>query len=110
VYLPLSREMNALSVPPLRETSMPITTWKIMVRRVHQAGYHYVATHQRGRAPTVGEQIDLAVEGRKQLQWTVAEIFKDHSAMGGIDVFTVRVDETEGLVDGASAKPAGDSP
>jgi hypothetical protein len=77
-----------------RETWMPITTWKIMVRRAHQAGYHYVATHQKGRAPSVGEQIELAVEGRK-LTWTVTEIFKDHSARAGIDVFTVRVDETD---------------
>jgi hypothetical protein len=82
-----------LHAPP-REIWMPITTWKTMVRRAHQAGYHYVVTHQRGRAPSVGEQIEFAVEGR-ELKWTVAEIFKDHSAMAGIDVFTVRVDETE---------------
>src|ERR1019366_5741465 len=50
----------------LRETWMPITTWKIMVRRAHQAGYHYVATHQRGRAPSVGEQIELAVDSLAQ--------------------------------------------
>ena len=37
------------------------------------------------------------------------ELPKDHSAMTGIDVFTVRVDETEGSADNANAKPAGDS-
>lgn len=73
---------------------MPITTWKIMVRRANQAGYHYVATHQKGRAPSVGEQIELAVEGRT-VKWTIAEIFKDHSTKDGIGVFTVRVDETK---------------
>jgi hypothetical protein len=82
---------------------MPITTWKIMVRRAHQAGYHYVATHQKGRPPSLGEQIEVAADGRR-VTWTVT--FKDHSARAGIDVFTVRVDETETA---ASAKAAGDS-
>ena len=50
--------------------------------------------HQGQRLLLCIEQIKLAVEGR-ELKWTVAEIFKDHSAMAGIDVFTVRVDETE---------------
>jgi hypothetical protein len=36
-------------------------------------------------------------------------ICKDNSARAGIDVFTVRVDKTEGKVDDASAKLAGDS-
>ena len=52
--------------------------------------------------------IELAVEGRK-LNWTVAEIFKDHSARAGIDVFAVRVEETEGTGDDASAKLDDDS-
>ena len=74
---------------------MPVTTWKIMVRRANQQGYHYVATHQKGRAPIVGEQIGSTAEGRL-ISWTVVEIFKDHSTRAGIDVFTVRVDESEG--------------
>jgi len=35
-----------------------------MVRRADQQGYHYVATHQKGRAPIVGEQIESTAEGR----------------------------------------------
>ena len=73
---------------------MPWATWKIMLRRANQAGYSYVATHQRGRATSVGEQIEIVVEGRT-VSWTVAEVTKDHSTKGGKDVFTVRVDETE---------------
>jgi hypothetical protein len=73
---------------------MPVTTWKIMVRRADQAGYHYAATHRRGRAPSVGEQLELVAEERT-VTWTIAEIFKDHSTRAGMDVFTVRVDETE---------------
>jgi hypothetical protein len=73
---------------------MPWATWKIMLRRANQAGYNYVATHQRGRAPNVGEQIEIVAEGRT-VKWTVAEVTKDHTAKGGKDVFTVRVDETE---------------
>jgi hypothetical protein len=74
---------------------MPLTTWKIMVRRAEQARYHYVATHQKGRPPAVGEQIELVVEGQT-ITWTIAEISKDHSTREGIEVFTVRVDQTEG--------------
>lgn len=48
---------------------MPLATWKIMLQRADQAGYHYVATQQRGRAPVEGEQIDHVVEGRK-VKWT----------------------------------------
>jgi hypothetical protein len=87
---------SRISGPPIRAwITMPITTWKIMVRRAGQQGYHYVATHQKGRAPVVGEQIASTAD-RPATSWTVAEIFKDHSTKAGIDVFTVRVDETEG--------------
>jgi hypothetical protein len=44
----------------------------------------------------VGEQVKLVVEGQT-VKWTVAEIFKDHSTREGIDVFTVRVDETKAV-------------
>jgi hypothetical protein len=74
---------------------MPMTTWKIMVRRADQQGYHYVATHQKGRAPIVGERIESTAEGRA-ISWTVVEIFKDHLTKQGVEVFTVRVDESEG--------------
>jgi hypothetical protein len=82
---------------------MPITTWKIMVRRADQTGYHYAATLQKGYAPTVGEEVELAVDER--IKWTVAEIFKDHSTRARIDVFTVKVDETERAVKGEIAPP-----
>ena len=75
---------------------MPITTWKLMVRRAEQAGYHYSATHKRGRAPSVGESIDLSI-GERQMRFTVTEVFKQHLAKGGFEVFTVMVDETEVL-------------
>jgi hypothetical protein len=73
---------------------MPWATWKIMLRRANQAGYNYVATHQKARAPMVGEQIQLVADGRT-INWTVAEIIKDHTTRAGMDCFTVRVDETE---------------
>jgi hypothetical protein len=73
---------------------MPIVTWKIMLRRANQVGYHYLATEQKGWAPSVGEQVKLVVEERMVTR-TIAEIFKDHSTREGIDVFTVRVDETK---------------
>ena len=85
---------------------MPFTTWKIMVRRADQTGYHYAATHQRGYAPSVGEEIEFAIEERL-VKWTIAEIFKDHSTRAGMDVFTVRVDETEQAVSGDAAANLG---
>lgn len=71
---------------------MPATKWKIMLRRAEQAGYHYVVTHQSRRAPNVGEQIELVVEGCS-VKWSIAEIFKDHLSREGMEVFTVRADE-----------------
>jgi hypothetical protein len=73
---------------------MPLTTWKIPLRRVNQAGYHYVTTYQRGRAPIVGEKIERKV-GEQTIKWTISEIFKEASSRPGTAVFTVRVDETE---------------
>jgi hypothetical protein len=73
---------------------MPLTTWKILLRRAEQAGYHYVATFQRGRAPIVGEHIERTV-GERTIKWTISEIFKGPSSIAGMAVFTVRVDETE---------------
>jgi hypothetical protein len=70
---------------------MPLTTWKILLSRADQAGYHYVATHQRGRAPIVGEQIERTV-GERTVKWTISEIFKDASCRPET---AVRVDETE---------------
>jgi hypothetical protein len=33
---------------------------------------------------------------RRTINWTVVEIFKDHSTRQGIEVFTVRVDDSDG--------------
>jgi hypothetical protein len=70
---------------------MPLVTWKIMLRRANQEGYHYLTTQQRGWAPTVGEEVKLAVDGR-MVKWTIVEILKDNSLR--VDAFTVKVDET----------------
>jgi hypothetical protein len=72
---------------------MPITSWKFMARRGAEPDYHYAGTQHRGRAPLVGEEIELVVE-KQMVKWTITEIFKDRSNRG-IDVFTVRVDEQE---------------
>ena len=77
---------------------MPITTWKIMLRRANQDGFHYLTTEQRGWAPSVGEEVKLVVEGRT-VKWTIVEIFKDHSTREGIDVFSVKVDETKAVIE-----------
>jgi hypothetical protein len=52
--------------------------------------------------PSVGERIDLTVGG-PPVGFTVAEVFKDHMAKGGIEVFTVMVDETATVADPETA-------
>jgi hypothetical protein len=74
---------------------MPITSWKVMLRRAGQEGYHYLTTQQRGWAPRVGEETKLVVEGRT-VKWTIVEAIKDRSLKA--DAFTVRVDETKDSV------------
>jgi hypothetical protein len=76
----------------LRE-GMPITTWKFMARRADEPDYRYAGTQHRGRAPLVGEEIELVVENQ-MVKWTITEVLKDRSNRG-IDVFTVRVNEQE---------------
>jgi hypothetical protein len=58
---------------------MPLTTWKTLLRRADQVGYHYVATFQRGREPEVGAHIERTV-GDRTIKWTISEIFKDRSS------------------------------
>jgi hypothetical protein len=70
-----------------------------MLRRADHAGYHYLVTEKKGWAPSVGEEGKLMVEGRK-VNWTIVEIFKDHTTQEGVDVFTVRVDETQDPAEG----------
>ena len=43
---------------------MPWATWKIMLPRTNQASCNYMATHQRGPAPSVGKQIQIVADGR----------------------------------------------
>jgi hypothetical protein len=69
---------------------MPLVTWKIMLRRAGREAYCYLTTQQRGWAPTVGEEVKVAADGR-MVKWTIVEILKDH----GVDAFTVKVDETK---------------
>ena len=73
---------------------MPITTWKILARRPEEAAHEYVATIQRGRAPAVGEEIEIVVRDR-MVKWTVTDVIKDHSTRASVEVFTVRVDEVD---------------
>jgi hypothetical protein len=71
---------------------MPITTWKILLRRADQAGYHYVKTLYQGREPTEGEKIELRING-ESVRGKVTEARKDVAGPGA-DAFTVMVDET----------------
>jgi hypothetical protein len=45
-----------------RIDTMPLTTWKIMLRRVDQQGYHYVARspHRRGSVAVAADALHVA--------------------------------------------------
>jgi hypothetical protein len=73
---------------------MPLATWKVLLRRSEQVGYHYVTTLHRAFEPTVGEQIPLIVDGQP-VRTTAIDVRKDFSTMAGVDAFTVMTDETE---------------
>jgi hypothetical protein len=73
---------------------MPLATWKVLLRRSEQVGYHYVATLHRAFAPTVGEQIPLLVDGQP-LEGTAIDVRKDFATRTGVGAFTVMADETK---------------
>jgi hypothetical protein len=71
---------------------MPLATWKVLLRRSEQVGYHYVTTLHRAFEPTVGVQIALLVDGRP-LRGTAIDVRKDFSTRAGVGAFTVMADE-----------------
>ena len=71
---------------------MPLATWKVLLKRGGEVGYHYVATLHRAFIPTVGEPISLLVDGQR-LRGTTIEVRKDFSTRAGVDAFTVIADE-----------------
>jgi hypothetical protein len=71
---------------------MPLATWKVLLRRSDQVGYHYVTTLHRASEPTVAETIHLRVNGQPMLG-TVTEVRKDFSTTAGVGAFTVMADE-----------------
>ena len=73
---------------------MPSATWKVLLRRSEQVGYHYVTTLHRAFEPTVGEQIPLLVDGQSVVG-TAIEVRKDFSTRAGVAAFTVMADEAK---------------
>jgi hypothetical protein len=73
---------------------MPLVTWKVLLRRRDQVGYHYITTIHRASEPTAGEGIPLLIGGQS-VRGTVIEVRKDFSTRSGRDVFTVMANEIE---------------
>ena len=71
---------------------MTLTTWKVLLRRSDQAGYHYVTTLHRASEPTASENIHLLIGGHS-VHGTVIDVRKDFSTRAGVDAFTVMADE-----------------
>jgi hypothetical protein len=77
-----------------RASLMPLSTWKVLLRRSEQVGYHYVTTLHRAFEPTVGERIPLLVDGQTVLG-TAIDVRKEFSTRAGVAAFTVMVDEAK---------------
>ena len=73
---------------------MPLATWKVLLRRSDQVGYHYVTTLHRAFEPTAAEEIHLLVGGQP-VYGTIIEVHKDFSTRAGVDAFTVMAAETK---------------
>jgi hypothetical protein len=71
---------------------MPLVTWKVLLRRSDQVGYHYVTTIHTASEPIAGEGIPLLIGGRP-VRGTVIDVHKDFSSRSGVDAFTVMADE-----------------
>ena len=71
---------------------MPLATWKVLLRRADQAGYHYVTTLHKASEPIAGEEIPLVVGGQS-VRGTVIEVRKDFSTRAGVNAFTVMANE-----------------
>jgi hypothetical protein len=84
---------------------MPLATWKVLLRRSDQVGYHYATMLHRASEPTAAEEIHLLVDGQV-VRGTVIEVHKDFSTRAGVDGFTVMADEIK-----ATARPgSGEDP
>jgi hypothetical protein len=73
---------------------MPLSTWKVLLKRSDQIGYHYVTTLHRASEPTVSEDIELIIDSQ-QVRGTVIEVHKEFSSRSGVSAFTVMADERE---------------
>ncbi len=72
---------------------MPSATWKILLRRSDQVGYHYVTTLHCASEPAAAEQIHLLIRGQR-VHGTVIEVHKDFSTRAGVSAFTVMAEES----------------
>jgi hypothetical protein len=73
---------------------MPLSTWKVLLKRSDQIGYHYVTTLHRASEPTVSEDIQLIIDSQR-VRGTVIEVHKEFSSRSGVSAFTVMADERE---------------
>ena len=73
---------------------MPLSTWKVLLKRRDQIGYHYVTTLHRASEPTVSEDIELIIDSQR-VGGIVIEVHKEFSSRSRVSAFTVMADERE---------------
>ena len=73
---------------------MLLSTWKVLLKRSDQIGYHYATTLHRASEPTVSEDIELIIDSQR-VRGTVIEVHKKFSSRSGVSAFTVMADERE---------------
>jgi hypothetical protein len=71
---------------------MPLTNWKVLLKRVDQAEHQYATILHRTSVPTEAEELHLRLEGRR-LTCVIVDVHKDFVTRSGVEVFTVRANE-----------------
>jgi hypothetical protein len=83
---------------------MPLVTWRVLLRRSDQVGYHYVTTIHRASEPIAGEEIPLLIGGQP-LRGTVIDVRRGLSSRSGVDAFTVMAEEIQPEIDWPNFRP-----
>jgi hypothetical protein len=71
---------------------MPLTNWKVLLKRLDQVEHQYATTLHRTSVPNETEEVDLRLEGQR-VRCLITDVHKDFITRAGVEVFTVRADE-----------------
>jgi hypothetical protein len=71
---------------------MPLTNWKVLLKRLDQVEHQYATTLHRTSVPNETEEVHLRLKGQR-VMCLITDVHKDFITRAGVEVFTVRADE-----------------